>query len=410
MLRPPERPFTPGGAAHQPETRAFSFDKVVDRRNTDCLKYDAAVKRGYPANILPFWVADMDFPTAPPILDALRARTDHGIFGYTDPQDSYYQTIQDWWKINHSYALQKEWILDSPGVVFSLCTAVRAFTEPGDSIIIQTPVYYPFFSSILQNGRKLVSSPLTYLDRKYTIDFEGFEERIKAHKVKMFILCNPHNPVGRVWNPLELQRLGQICQRNGVLVVADEVHCDFISPGFKHCVFAGLQRQLEQITITLAAPSKTFNLAGLQISHVFIANDKLRKAWLDQKTATGYSEPNAMGVAACRAAYAKGRPWLDSLLQYINDNDAFVQAFLKQFLSTIYPVGRQGTYLLWLDCRGARFSHEDLCRRLVDKGKLWLYDGSKFGQEGTGFQRLNLACPREVLSDAMLRLAAVLSQ
>jgi cystathionine beta-lyase len=409
MPRPPERTFTGGGAGFQQDPRMFSFDQIVDRRNTGCLKYDTAVKRGYPADVLPFWVADMDFPTAPPILEALQARTDHGIFGYTAPQDGYYKTIQDWWRTNYGYNLQKDWILDSPGVVFSLCTAIKAFSEPGDSILIQTPVYYPFFSSILQNGRKLVSSPLIYQDKKYAIDFEDFEERIKAHKVKMFILCSPHNPVGRVWTLLELQRLGQICQRNGVVVVADEVHCDFMAPGFKHYVFAGLQRTLEQITVTLAAPSKTFNLAGLQISHVFIADEKMRQAWLDQKNATGYSEPNAMGVAACQAAYEKGRPWLDSLLRYINDNDAFVQAFLKQYLPAIYPVSRQGTYLLWLDCRGVRFSHEELCRQLVEKGKLWLYDGSKFGQEGKGFQRLNLACPRAVLSDAMMRLAAVLS-
>ncbi len=408
MQKPPGHNLDVTGSLHQQEISTFNFDRIVNRRGSGALKYDSAVRRGYPADVLPFWVADMDFPAAPVILEALRSRVNHGIFGYTEPQEGYYQAVQDWWKTYHHYKVKKEWILESPGIVFSLCIAIRAFTRPGDSILVQTPVYYPFFSAILLNDRKLVSSPLTYINKEYTINFEAFEETIKAHKVKMFILCNPHNPVGRVWTPLELQRLGQICRRNGVVVVADEVHCDFVSPGFKHQVFAGLDPKLEQITVTLAAPSKTFNLAGLQFSHVFIANEEMRKAWLEQKAATGYDEPNVMGITACRAAYEKGRPWLDSLLKYINDNDAFVQTFIKQYLHGIHVVRRQGTYLLWLDCWGTGFTPEEINRRLVERGKLWLYEGSKFGPEGEGFQRLNLACPRETLSDAMIRLAAAL--
>lgn len=406
-ITPRGRTLNLTGTAGPQQSQSAAFDEIINRRDTGSLKYDSAESRGYPKEVLPLWVADMDFPAAAPILEALKERADHGIFGYTWPWEEYYQSIIDWWRNWHGYTLQKEWILESPGVVFSMSTAIRAFTNPGDGIIIQTPVYPPFYSMIQTNNRRVVTNPLVYSNKEYSIDFEDFQQKIDREHVKMFILCSPHNPVGRVWTSLELQRLGNICQRKGVIVVSDEIHCDITIPGFTHRVFAGLTPSLEQITVTLTSPSKTFNLSGLQISHVFIANENLRQAWLNEKKASGYEEPNVMGMAACQAAYEKGRPWLDQLLLYINENEAYVEEYLRQYIHGIYPVQRQGTYLMWLDCWACGFSSQEFNRRLIDKGKLWLNDGSEFGTEGMGFQRMNIACPRETLTDAMMRLSAL---
>jgi cystathionine beta-lyase len=388
----------------------MNFDQVVNRRGSDSVKYDSSAKRGYPETVLPLWVADMDFPAAPPILDALQARLNHSVFGYAAPSDSYYEAVANWWRDRHGYDIRREWILDSPGVVFSLSVAVKAFTRPGDSVMVQTPVYYPFFHMVKLNGRKLVSCPLDYGNNRYSINFDAFQEAIVKEDVKLFILCSPHNPVGRVWTPLELEKLGNICHRNNVVVVSDEIHCDITAPNYKHRVFASISRSLEQITVTLASPSKTFNLSGLQVSHVFIANRDLRKAWADEKKASGYEEPNAMGIAACQAAYERGGEWLDRLNVYLNGNDAYVREFLKQYVAGVSVIERQGTYLLWMDCWGSGFTYEEMNRRLLDRGKLWLYDGSAFGPEGEGFYRLNLACPRETLSDAMMRFSVAFSR
>ena len=410
MFRVPGQTVSVSGVTPRQITRTINFDNVVNRRGTSSLKYDTVAKRGYPAGALPMWVADMDFPTAPPILDALQAKLNHGIFGYVEPPDSYYQAIVNWWKDNHHYDLRRDWIVDSPGVVYSISVAVKAFTHQGDSVMVQSPVYYPFYSSIQLNNRKLVTCPLVYESKSYSIDFDAFQKTIEQENVKLFILCNPHNPVGRVWTPLELEKMGNICLRSGVVVVSDEIHCDFHAQNYEHHVFAGLNPRLEQIAVTLTSPTKTFNLSGLQIAQAFIANRDLRNLWLKEKKASGYEEPNAMGVVACQAAYERGREWLDRLLIYINGNDAFVTEFIKQYIHGVTVVERQGTYLLWLDCWGSGFSAGELNNRLIDKGKLWLYDGSAFGSEGEGFQRLNLACPREVLMEAMTRLAVAFTR
>ncbi|MCL2167158.1 MAG: pyridoxal phosphate-dependent aminotransferase [Clostridiales bacterium] len=396
--------------AYQPKTRVNDFNTVVERHNTGSLKYDSAVHHGYDETVLPLWVADMDFPTAPAILDALERRVDHGIFGYSEPSEGYYQSIVDWWKANHNYSLDKEWILDSPGVVFSIATAIRAFTKPGDSILIQTPVYYPFYDMIKLNNRKLVTCPLVYSDRKYSIDFDAFSQTIEQENVQLFILCNPHNPVGRVWSPYELEKLGLICVRHNIPIISDEIHCDITAPNFKHTVFAGLSPQLEQYTVTLTSPSKTFNLSGLQISHAFIANKDLRKLWEYEKSSTGYNEPGVLGMVACQTAYEQCRDWLTKLRIYINANELFALDYLKQYVPGVYAIERQGTYLLWLDFWGTGMTPETIKYRLVERGKLWLYDGSAFGEEGEGFQRLNLACPRETLTEALTRLAVALSR
>jgi cystathionine beta-lyase len=387
---------------------AYDFDEVIERRGTGCVKFDGAVSFGYPASVLPLWVADMDFPAAPPILEALHERARHGVFGYNLPSDSYYEAIVGWWRDSHGYSLKKEWILHSPSVVYSLGATIRALTNPGDSIIIQTPVYHPFYDMIQRNGRRLATNPLVYKDREYAVDFEAFQEAIVRENVKMFILCSPHNPVGRVWRPDELAQMGDICYRCGVIVVSDEIHCDLIARGYKHTMFAGLSDRLDQITVTLTSPSKTFNLSGLQVSHVFIANDEMRQAWMNEKKASGYEDPNAMGLAACQAAYEKGRPWLDQLLLYIDENERYAKDYLSKHFDDVAAVRREGTYLLWLDCHATPYRAEGLHKRLIEKGCLWLNDGAEFGKEGEGFLRLNLACPRKTLADAMQRFAAAL--
>ncbi|MCL1848806.1 MAG: pyridoxal phosphate-dependent aminotransferase [Clostridiales bacterium] len=410
MFRVPGQTINVASAAPQQLTRTMNFDNVISRRGSGSLKYDSAAAHGYPDTALPLWVADMDFPAAPPILDALQVRLNHGIFGYVDPPDGYYQAISNWWRDNHNYELRREWIQDSPGVMFSIALAIRAFTRPGDSVMVQTPVYYPFYSTIQLNNRNLVECPINYEKKEYTIDFEAFQETLQREKVKLFLLCSPHNPVGRVWTQMELEKIGSLCIRNNVIVVSDEIHCDITAPNHKHRVFAGLDPRHEQITITLTSPTKTFNLSGLQISQAFIANQDLRNAWLKEKKASGYDEPNVMGVAACQAAYEGGREWLTRLKVYVNANEAYVREFIKQYIPGVAPIERQGTYLLWMDCWGAGFSLEEMNRRLIDRGKLWLYDGSAFGVEGEGFQRLNLACPRETLTEAMMRLAVAFSR
>ena len=410
-MTPPSGQTISVNSSNRPQPpRVINFNNVVNRRGTGSLKYDSAAEHGYPETVLPLWVADMDFPTAPPILDALQERVDHGIFGYAEPPDDYHQSIVDWWRSYHQYNIQKDWILDSPGVMFSVNTAIRAFTKPGDAIMVQTPVYYPFYNAVRNNNRRLVTCPLVYSDREYTINFEAFQSMVEKENVKLFLLCSPHNPVGRVWVPLELERMGNICLRHGVVVVSDEIHCDITAPNHKHSVFAGINPRLEQIAVTLTSPSKTFNLSGLQISHVFIANKELRNIYSLETKALGYVEPNAMGIVATRAAYEKGREWLDRLRIYINANDTFVRDFLKQYIPGVYPIERQGTYLLWMDCWGTGFTVNELNRRLIDRGQLWIYDGSAFGSDGEGFQRLNLACPRDTLSEAMMRFAVALSR
>ena len=390
--------------------RIIDFDQVINRRGTGSVKYDSAQERGFPEAALPLWVADMDFPAAPPILDALQERLNHGIFGYTEPQDGYHQAIIDWWREQHNYVVQRQWIMDSPGVIASMCAAVRAFTKPGDSVMVQSPVYAPFYNAVNYNDRKLVLCPLDYAEREYNIDFEAFRQAIETNEVKLFLLCSPHNPVGRVWTKLELEKIGTICLQNGVTIVSDEIHCDFAAPDHHHYVFAGLNRRFEQITVTLASPTKSFNLSGLQVSHVFIANDELRRAWIREARSMGMATPNIMGLIAGQAAYTEGLDWLGRLRAYVNGNDAFIREFLKQYLPSIHVVDRQGTYLLWLDCWGTGFTHAEMNTRLADRGKLWLYDGKEFGEDGEGFQRLNLAAPREILAEAMMRLSVAFSR
>ncbi len=386
------------------------FDQVIERKGTNSLKYDFAAERGRPEDVLPLWVADMDFKTSPFIVDALQKAAGHGIFGYSESKTGYFDALQSWYAQYFDWKLQSDWLVKTPGVVFAICMAIRALSKEGDSILIQRPVYYPFSQSILDNDRKLVNNPLVYRDGKYRIDFEDFEEKIVRNKVKIFILCNPHNPVGRVWTKEELIRLGDICVKHGVYIVSDEIHADFVFEGYRHSVFASLKPEYLERTITCTAPSKSFNLAGLQVSNILIANGEIRKKFQFEINRSGYSQLNTMGLVACQAAYESGRPWLEKLKQYLAENLAFVRSFLSEKLPRIEMVEPEGTYLVWLDFRRLGLDDRQLEDLIVNRAKLWLDRGSIFGPEGKGFERINIACPRVTLERALLRLEQAVNQ
>ncbi|MDO4321521.1 MAG: MalY/PatB family protein [Lachnospiraceae bacterium] len=382
----------------------YDFDKVIDRRGTNCLKYDFAKERGKREDVLPLWVADMDFQTAPYIVERLEQAAVHGIFGYSESKEAYFQAVSGWYERHFGWTTKRSWLVKTPGVVFALAMAVRAFTRAGDAVLLQQPVYYPFSEVIRDNGRILVNSPLKLQDGHYEIDFEDFEQKIRENHVKLFLLCSPHNPVGRVWKEWELRRIGEICLRYGVLVVSDEIHSDFVYPGNRHFVFASLSPELADITVTCTAPSKTFNLAGLQVSNIFISNPELKKEFKKQVAAAGYSQLNLMGLAACQAAYEGGGEWLAGLKEYLAGNLAFVREYLAAKLPEIRLVEPEGTYLLWLDFRGLNLTEEEREDLIVNRAKLWLDSGAMFGPDGEGFERINIACPRQTLEKALEQL------
>lgn len=390
----------------------YNFDKIINRKGTNCLKYDFAVERGKPAEVLPLWVADMDFQVSEEITKSLHAAVEHGIYGYTQPKDPYYNAIMNWMKKNHQWETKREWIVKTPGVVFALGAAVKAFTKPGDAVLIQNPVYYPFTNIIRDNDRRVIDNTLVYEKRvtegksQYSIDYEDFERKIVQENIKLFILCNPHNPVGRVWTREELQYLGEICLRHHVIVVSDEIHNDFVYPGFEHTVFANVDPRFAEFTVTCTAPSKTFNLAGLQISNIFIPNETLREAFQKEIDKTGYDEPNALGAVACEAAYRGGQEWLDQLRAYLLENLNFLRAYLQEKIPQIHLVEPEGTYLVWLDCSELGISGKELDQFIVEKAGLWLDGGAMFGPSGADFQRVNIACPKATLELALDKLKA----
>lgn len=384
---------------------AYDFDAVIDRRGTDSVKYDFAERLGKPAGVLPLWVADMDFQTPHEVVVALENRCRHGIFGYSNAAgEDYFNALAAWYGDRFGWKLSPRWLLKMPSVVFAICAAIRALTLEGDAVLVQQPVYYPFSKSVLDNGRRLVVNPLSYADGKYSLDLKDFEEKIIRNHVKLFILCSPHNPVGRVWTREELTAMGDLCVKHGVLVVADEIHADFVYLGHRHQVFANLKEAYAEMTITCTAPTKTFNLAGLQISNIWIANTDIRRRVRQEVRKTGYGEPNTMGLVACRAAYTHGAPWLEELKRYLASNLAIVRTFLEEQLPQIRLVEPEGTYLIWLDCRALGLSDKALDDLIVQKAGLWLDAGPMFGTGGEGFQRMNIACPRAVLKEAMERL------
>lgn len=380
------------------------FDTVPNRRGTNCFKYDFAREMGMPEDVLPLWVADMDFPTAPAVLERLHALAEHGIFGYTGVKDAYFSAVHNWYAQRFGWETQRSWLVTTPGVVFAIAIAIRAFTQKGDAILIQQPVYYPFADKVTENDRQLVVNPLILKNGRYEMDFADMERKIADNRVKMLLLCSPHNPVGRVWTKEELLRVGEICQKHGVLVVSDEIHADFTYAGHTHRVFASVKSEFADFTITCTAPSKTFNLAGLQNSNIFIPNRQLRHAYKKELSACGCGGTNCMGMAACQAAYEAGADWLEQLKQYLAGNLAYVRQFLREKLPEIALIEPEGTYLVWLDLRKLGLTEQQQRQLIVQDAKLWLDTGTLFGQGGEGFERINIACPRATIEQAMQRL------
>ena len=385
--------------------KKFDFDTVTDRTHTDCLKYDFAVRRGKPEGILPLWVADMDFQTAPQILAAMKERVDHGIFGYTESGDSYFEAVADWMQKKHAWKVERRWLVKTPGVVFALAMAVKAFSNEGDAVLIQQPVYYPFTEVIRDNGRRVVSSDLVCEpDGTYHIDFADFETKITENHISLFLLCSLHNPVGRVWTEEELKRIGEICLAHHVTVISDEIHEDFVFGNRKHHVFANLRKEFAQISVTCTSPAKTFNLAGLQVSNIWISNGELRSKFRKEIAAAGYSQLNVLGLTACEAAYRFGGDWYDAMMEYVAGNIAFFQDFIRKELPVLKVTPVEETYLVWVDFRGLSLTEEELEELIVKKANLWLDSGTVFGKAGAGFQRFNVACPRSILRQALLQL------
>ena len=384
----------------------YDFDRTIDRLGTGSLKYDFARQFTGREDLLPMWVADMDFAVPDEIVRALHQRVDHGIFGYTMPEDSYYEVLKGWFARRYGYEIDREWNTIVPGVVYGVTTAIRALTSPGDAILIQEPVYHPFRRSIQENGRVCVNEPLMYRDGRYLIDMDRLEKAIVSNRVKAMIICSPHNPVGRVWTVEELSQIDEICRRHQVKVIADEIHCDFIYPGSRFTSFGTLGEESLQNAVICTSPSKTFNLAGMQISNILIPNEELRARFREENEANGYGLNNVLGLVAGKSAYEHGEEWLEELISYLWGNVCYVRGYLKDNLPDLRLVEPEGTYLLWMDFTGAFDDPDQLEHLIRDKARLWLDNGGMFGQGSELFERFNIACPRKTLERAMDQLQA----
>lgn len=376
----------------------YDFDKTIDRRATNSYKWDSA-----PEGVLPMWVADMDFRTAPAIIDALQKRVAHGIFGYTRVPDAYYGAMTSWFSRRHGWDIDREWIIYTSGVVPAVSAVIKALTVPGDKVIVQTPVYNCFFSSIRNNGCEIVSNPLRRTADTYEMDFDALERCAADPRAKVMLLCNPHNPAGRVWTPDELTRLGNICLRNGVTVVADEIHCELVYQGFKYTPFASLSDAFLHRSVTCLSPSKAFNIAGLQIANIVAFDNDLRSRIDKAININEVCDVNPFGVAATIAAYNEGEEWLNQLVDYLHGNYEAMAEFCRRELPE-FPITRlEGTYLVWMDCSSLGMPSDALEHALLDDARLWLNAGTMYGAEGEGYMRWNIACPRSVMLDGLNR-------
>lgn len=385
----------------------YNFDEIVPRRHTKSLKYDFAKERGKPEDLLPMWVADMDFQTPPAVREALADKAAHGIFGYSDPDEPYFEALTQWFKARHNWTVDPHTAVLAPGVVFAICTLIRCLTKPGDAVLIQEPVYYCFRLGIRDNGRRTVVNELRFDGERYTIDFEDFERKIIENGVKLFILCSPHNPVGRVWTKEELEKLAEICLRHSVFVVADEIHEDFVYPGSRHIVFSTLSKEIADRCAVCTSPSKTFNLAGLHNANIFIANNEVRRAVRHELDAEGFSQSNIMGLVACQTAYQTGAEWVDQLVDYLRGNLSLMRETFRTRMPQLRLIEPEATYLPWVDFSGLGLSASELERFIVERAKLWLDGGRIFGAGGAGFQRFNIATPRSILQQALDQLEKV---
>lgn len=376
----------------------YDFDELLSRRGTNSYKWD-----GEKDDVLPMWVADMDFHTAPAIVDALRHRVEHGIFGYTRVPDDYYEAVTGWFARRHDWTIDREWIIYTSGVVPAVSAIIKALTMPGDKVLVQTPVYNCFFSSIRNNGCEIVRSPLLQTGDTYRMDFDDLERQAADERVKVMLLCNPHNPAGRVWTSEELMRVGAICLRHGVTVVSDEIHCELVFPGHAYTPFASLSDEFLQHAVTCISPSKAFNIAGLQIANIVCADEEMRRKIDKAININEVCDVNPFGVIATMAAYNEGEEWLKQLLEYLYENYIRMRDFCREHLPD-FPIARlEGTYLVWMDCRTLKMTSEELERVLIEEAALHLNAGSMYGAEGEGFMRWNIACPRARLLDGLER-------
>lgn len=377
----------------------YDFDTIVPRRGTNSYKWDTPKE----ADVLPMWVADMDFRTAPAIIEALQERVAHGIFGYTKVPESYYNAVVRWFENRHQWQINPQWIIYTSGVVPALSAIIKALTVPGDKVIVQTPAYNCFYSSIRNNRCELSANKLVYRDGRYTIDFDDLEAKASDPKAKILLLCNPHNPVGRVWTPEELLHIGNICLRNGVFVVADEIHCELTYNGHNYTPFASLSEHFLQNSVTCVSPSKAFNIAGLQIANIVAADDEIRRRIDRAININEVCDVNPFGVIATMAAYKESGEWLDALLKYLWENNKYLCNFFAERLPQYHVLPLEGTYLVWIDCRESGLESDAITLRLQEEQRLTVNSGTIYGPGGEGFIRLNIACPRKLLAEGLER-------
>lgn len=390
----------------------YDFETFVDRSHAGSSKWDQ-MRRWNPnvsEGIVPFSVADMELKNPPEIVEGLKKYLDSTILGYTRPTDSYLNAVCGWMKRRHDWTIEKDWIVGSPGVVSAFFLAVQALTDPGDGIIIQTPVYYPFYATAENNQRTLVKNPLVYTGSTYLIDFDDLERKAREPHNKLLLFCSPHNPVGRVWTPEELTRVGEICLRNDLLIISDEIHFDLIMPGHKHTVFANISEELANNMIVCTSPSKTFNLAGMQTSNIIIPNERIRKAFLRVMAANGSYSLNILGYKACEIAYTECEAWLEQLLELVYHNHLELKNFAGKGIPVIKVIDLEGTYLQWMDFRGLGLQEHEMEQILHLEAELFFDEGYLFGREGAGFERMNLACPTRIMMDGLKRLAATINK
>jgi len=391
----------------------YDFDRVPSREGVYAIKHGNAEKMGHAPDELPMWVADMDFPSPPSVAEAICDYARRGFFGYSEAMDDYYDAATGWFARRHGVEYGRDWLVTTPGVVFAINNAVLAYTEPGDAVLIQTPVYYPFATVVSRNGRKLVTNELVYTPGgkpEYTIDLEDFERKIADNGVKLFVLCSPHNPVGRVWTRDEHAAMGEICLRHGVIVVSDEIHCDLIMPGHKHIPFLAACPDAAGSAVVCTAPSKTFSLAGLQTSNIWIPDERMRRRFRSQLACAAAGSANILGLIACKAAYETGEEWLDQVIAYIQGNVDLARGFLASELPQLHMVELQGTYLVWMDFSALGMETQELNDFIQHEAKLWLDAGSMFGGQGDQFQRLNFACSRSTVEEALARLKSAINK
>lgn len=392
----------------------YDFDEVIDRRGTNAIKWEPELIEEHMGakgeDLLPMWVADMDFKCPQSAINSMKKRAEHGIFGYSKPLEEYYSALYYWYEKRYNWKIKSEWAINSPGIVPALNFIIRALTNQGDKVIIQQPVYYPFKKAIENNGRETVNNPLIMKDGKYVMDYEDLEEKAKDVNTKMIILCSPHNPVGRVWEKEELKKLGEICNKYNIVVVSDEIHSDLILPGNKHTTYGILGEEFENNAVICTAPSKTFNLAGLEISNIIIPNKEIKQKIQQEfeKSFMHSPTPNIFAIEAVPAVYSpEGEEWLEQLLIYLNANAEFIGDFVSENMPNVSYMKPQGTYLAWLDFREVEGHYKELERKIQEEAKVVLDGGSMFGVEGEGFIRINFACPRSLLKEGLIRIKDV---